>query len=34
MVPVYNGKGDPLVGGSYRAINLLEQPMRVLRACW
>ena len=29
-VPVYNGKGDPLVGGSYRASNLLEQPMKVL----
>ena len=30
MVPVYKGKGDPLVGGSYRAIKLLEQPMKVL----
>ena len=27
LVPVYKGKGDPLVCGSYRAINLLEQPM-------
>ena len=30
LVPVYKGKGDPLVGGSYRAIKLLEQPMKVL----
>ena len=30
MVPVYKGKGDPLVCGSYRAIKLLEQPMKVL----
>ena len=30
MVPVYTGKGDPLVCGSYRAIKLLEQPMKVL----
>ena len=29
-VPVYKGKGDPLVCGSYRAIKLLEQPMKVL----
>ena len=26
----YMGKGDPLVSGSYRAIKLLEQPMKVL----
>ena len=26
---VYNGKGDPLVCGSYRAIKLLEQPMNL-----
>ena len=30
LVPVYKGKGDPLVCGSYRAIKLLEQPVRVI----
>ena len=30
LIPVYKGKGDPLVCGSYRAIKLLEQPMKVL----
>ena len=30
LVPVYKGKGNPLVCGSYRAIKLLEQPMKVL----
>ena len=30
LVPVYKGKCDPLVCGSYRAIKLLEQPMKVL----
>ena len=30
LVPVYKGKGDPIVCGSYRAIKLLEQPMKVL----
>ena len=30
LVHVYKGKGDPLVCGSYRAIKLLEQPMKVL----
>ena len=30
VVPVYKGKGDPLVCGSYTAIKLLEQPMKVL----
>ena len=30
LVPVYKGKGDPLVCGSYRAIKLLEQPMKML----
>ena len=29
LVPVYKGKGDPLVCGSYRVIKLLEQPMKV-----
>ena len=29
-MPVYKGKGDPLVCGLYRAIKLLEQPMKVL----
>ena len=33
LVPVYKGKGDPLVCGSYRAIKLLEQPMNVFE-CW
>ena len=27
---VYKGKNDPLVCGSYRAIKLLDQPMKVL----
>ena len=30
LVSVYKGKGDPLVCGSYRAIQLVEQPMKVL----
>ena len=30
LVPVYKGKCDPLVCGSYRAIKLLEQHMKVL----
>ena len=30
LVNVYNGKGDPHVCGSYIAIKLLEQPMKVL----
>ena len=30
LVPVYKGKGDPLVCVSYRAIKLLEQRMKVL----
>ena len=30
LVPVYKGNSDPLVSGSYRAIKLLEQPMKVL----
>ena len=30
LVPVYKRKGDPLVSGSYKAIKLLEQPMKVL----
>ena len=29
LVPVYMGKGDPLVCGSYRAIKLPEQPVKV-----
>ena len=34
LVPVYKGKGDPLVCGSYRAIKfkLLEQPIKVLES--
>ena len=31
-MPVYKGKGDPLVCGSYRAIKLLQQPIRVLES--
>ena len=27
---MYKGKGDPLVCGSYRAIKLLKQPMKLL----
>ena len=30
LVPVYKGKGDPLVCGSYSATKLLEQLMKVL----
>ena len=30
QVPVYKGKGDPIVCGSYSAIKLLEKPMKVL----
>ena len=30
LLPAYKGKGDPLVCGSYRAIKLLEQLMKVL----
>ena len=30
LVAVYKGKGDPLVCGSYRAIKLLEQPLKVI----
>ena len=30
FVPVYKGKSDPRVCCSYRAIKLLEQPMKVL----
>ena len=30
LILVCKGKGDPLVCGSYRAIKLLEQPMKVL----
>ena len=30
LVPVYKGKDDPLVCGSYRAIKLLEQSMAAL----
>ena len=29
-MPVYKGKCDPLMCRSYRAIKLLEKPMRVL----
>ena len=32
LVSVYKGEGDPLVCGSYRAIKLLEQPMKVLES--
>jgi len=30
LIPVYKGKGDPLECGSYRAIKLLEHPMKVV----
>ena len=30
LVPVCKGKGDSFVCGSYRAIKLLEHPMKVL----
>ena len=30
LVPVYKGKCDPLMCGSYRAIRLLKQAMKVL----
>ena len=30
MVPLYKGKGDPLVCGSYRAVKSMEQPINVL----
>ena len=30
LAPVYKEKGEPLVCGSYRAIKLMEQPMKVL----
>ena len=30
LVHVYKGKGDPLVCGSYIAIKLPEQPMKVI----
>ena len=30
LVPEYKGKGDPLICGSYRAIKLLKQPMKML----
>ena len=30
LVPLYKGKGDPLECGSYRAIKLLEQRMKVM----
>ena len=32
LVPVYKGKGDPLVCGSYIAIKLLEQPIKVFES--
>ena len=32
LVPVYKGKDDPLVCGSYRAIKLLEKPMDALES--
>ena len=29
LVPLYKGKGDPMACGSYRAIKLLEQTMKI-----
>ena len=34
LVPVYKVKGDPLVCSPYRAIKLLEQPIKVLERVW
>ena len=31
-VPVYKGKCNPLVCGPYRAIKLLEKPMKVIES--
>src|SRR5260221_9086079 len=30
LVPIFKGKGDPLQCGSYRAIKLLDQAMKVM----
>ena len=30
LLPVFKGKGDPMVCGSYRAIKLLEHAMKVI----
>ena len=32
LVPMYQGKGEPLVCSSYKAIKLLEQLMKVLES--
>jgi len=29
VLPIYKGKGDPIVCGSYRGIKLLEHAMKV-----
>ena len=34
LVPVYRGRGDLLVCGSYRGIKLLKQPIKVLERFW
>ena len=34
LVTVYKGKGESLVCGSYRAIILLWQPMKVIERVW
>ena len=30
VLPIYKGKGDPMVCGSYRGIKLLEHAMKVV----
>ena len=30
VLPIYKGKGDPMVSGSYRGIKLLEHAMKVV----
>ena len=32
VLPVYNGKGDPMEFGSYRGIKLLKQTMEVVES--
>jgi len=32
VLPIYKGKGDPMEGGSYRGIKLLEHAMKVVES--